>query len=604
MKELASLNHYLWRYKWQLSIGFVFVVISNLFAVFPAQVVRHAFDLVQSNLKLYQIAKDTDLQNNLYETLASILLFMGAVILTFAIVRGLFTFLMRQTIIVVSRKIEKDLKDDIYKHLQTLSLSFYRRNNTGDIMARLTEDVSAVRMYLGPGLMYTVNLVSLITIVLVIMFSVNITLTLYVLTPLPILAVSIYFVNSLILKRSTAIQEQMSTISTFVQEMFSGIRVLKSFAAENLMSKFFVSESEDYKRKSLELVQVNALFIPLIILLIGISNLLTIYIGGQLVLQGKTTAGNIAEFFIYVNLLTWPVAALGWVTALIQKAAASQKRINKLLDTKAEIVSGNLPVNNYSGKVQFTNVSFKYPDTGIQAIKNVSFDLMAGETVGIIGRTGSGKSSLVNLLLRQYDPDSGTILVDDLELKNIDLESFRKQVGFVPQDNFLFGDTLKNNILWGSNDSEQLPDAELQEKIEEVCKIADLYNDILSFDKQFETILGERGITLSGGQKQRLSIARAIYGSPKLLVLDDSFSAVDTHTEARIIAELSKYIKNITTILVSHRVSTVKNADKIIVLENGEIAEMGTHQELIDQKKYYYSLYKKQLLEKELNPDS
>jgi len=465
-------------------------------------------------------------------------------------------------------------------------------------MARLTEDVGNVRMYLGPGIMYTINFTSNIILVLAVMFSVNVELTLYVLIPMPFLAISIYFVNQIIHKRSTLLQEQMSRISTYVQEMFSGIRVIKAFAAEIKLTKTFEDESEEYKKRALSLVQVNALFIPLIIFLIGLCNLITIYIGGQLYIKGTASAGNIAEFFMYVSRLTWPVAAIGWVTAIIQRAAASQKRINEFLELQPEIVSGELALKNLEGNIELKNVSFTYPETGIKAIQDFSLKIKSGQIIGIIGKTGSGKSTLVNLLMRQYDADFGEVLIDENPIKTLDIGAYRAQVGFVPQDNFLFSDSIYNNVLWGGEDGSNNPD-----EVKKVTEIADLLKDVNTFEKGFDTILGERGITLSGGQKQRLSIARAIYGNPKILIFDDSFSAVDTHTEAAILEGLGSYIQNRTTILISHRVSTVKNADYIIVLEKGKIMEQGTHEQLLQNKLYYYSLYKKQLLEKELKQE-
>lgn len=593
MKELSALNKYLWRYRGRLALGTLFVMLSNFFLVLQPIVFRDAIDDLEKFLK--QIEGATGSADDFGVTLLK----YGGMFLLLALISGLFTFLMRQTIIVVSRKIEKDLKDDIYSHLQSLSLSFYRKNKTGDIMARATEDVAAVRMYLGPGIMYSINFASRIILVMIVMFSVNVELSLYVLTPMPILAVSIFFVNRIILKRSTRLQEQMSAISTFVQETYSGIRVIKSFSAEKLLSRFFDKESEDYKKRSLSLVQVNATFIPLIILLIGLSTLITIYVGGQLYFKGEISLGNIVQFFLYVNSLTWPVAAIGWVSALIQRAAASQKRINHLMVQESEIINGEIKLDNLKGGVRFDKVSFTYPESGIKAIQDVSFEVKAGEIVGIVGKTGSGKSTLADLILRQYDPDKGNILVDNVPLKKLDLENYRSQIGYVPQDNFLFSDSIRNNILMGS--TEEYTRSAAVDEVEEVTKIADLYRDITDFPEDFKTKLGERGITLSGGQKQRLSIARAIYGNPSLLVFDDSFSAVDTHTEAAILKSLGSYIKDRTTFLVSHRVSTVKNADHIIVLDKGKVIEEGTHDELIQNHLYYYSLYKKQLLEKELS---
>ena len=595
MKELAALNHYLWRYKYRLLVGFVFVALSNYFAIKQPKIVRDTLDKVAETAETYRASGIEGVDG---KELAWLFLQYGAVFLLLSLASGVFMFLMRQTIIVVSRRIEKHLKDDVYDHLQKLSLSFYRRSNTGDIMARVTEDVAAVRMYLGPGIMYTINFVSNIILVLLVMFSVNVEMTLYVLIPMPVLAISIYFVNQIIHKRSTLLQEQMSRISTYVQEMYSGIRVVKAFAAEMKVAKSFEKESDEYKKRALSLVQVNALFIPLIILLIGICNLITIYIGGQLYIKGTASAGNIAEFFMYVGRLTWPVAAIGWVTAIIQRAAASQKRINYLMQLQPEVVDGDVIADGTQGVIEFKNVSFTYPDTGIAGLKNIDLKIEPGQVIGIIGKTGSGKSTLANMLLRQYDVDSGEILIDGTDLKDLNLGKYRERIGFVPQDNFLFSDTIQNNVLWGGDEEKGT-----RKEVEEVTKIADLFNDIEEFPEGFETVLGERGITLSGGQKQRLSISRAIFGNPSILVFDDSFSAVDTSTEAAILGALAQYIQNRTTLLISHRVSTVKNADHIIVLEKGEIIEQGTHEALIENHRYYYSLYKKQLLEKELKTD-
>lgn len=604
MKALKALNPYFARYKWYLITGAFFVILSNIFGVFPAQVVRHAFDLVKENLFLYNLAEGYAIQSAIYDQFAFILLTFGGVIVAMALIKGLFMVMMRQTIIVMSRHIEYDLKNDIYNHFQQLSLAYFRRNNTGDLMARITEDVSKVRMYLGPAVMYTINLSSLIILVVGIMLSVNVTMTLYVLIPLPILAISIYFVNAIIQQKSLIIQEQLSRLTTFTQEMFSGIQVLKAFTSEKSVANHFNREVEAYRQKSMGLVRVNSLFFPAIILLIGFSTLLTLYIGGQEVMAGNVTAGNIAEFFIYVNLLTWPVASIGWVTSIVQRAAASQARINHLFNQQPEITSQANKQITVKGNLVFDNVSFYYPDTGIQALSNVNLQVNHGEKVGIIGKTGSGKTTIANLLFRLYDPTDGQIQFEGLDLKQLDPGHFRKQIGYVPQDDFLFSDTIARNLLFGYHVSYDWQNSQDKEKIysllREVTAITEVKKDILQFPKGFETKLGERGVTLSGGQKQRVSIARALMSDPQMLILDDCFSAIDTHTEAKILKRMADYLAGRTVFIVSHRVSTVKNADKIIVLDDGKIIEAGNHDQLLARGGYYSELCDKQMLEKQL----
>ncbi|MBI3141595.1 MAG: ABC transporter ATP-binding protein [Bacteroidetes bacterium] len=589
MKELSKLNRYLWQYKKELAIGLLFVILSNYFAIRQPKIVRDTLDKATEIIEQYQSGDMPIDPGHVTGTFIG----FGIKFLIFALISGVFLFLMRQMIIVASRKIEKQLKDDIYAHLQSLSMSFYRKYGTGDIMARVTEDVANVRMYLGPGIMYTINFASNIVLVLIVMFSVNVKMTFYVLLPMPVLAISIYYVNKLIHDRSTILQEQMSRISTYVQEMYSGIRVIKAFAAERKVIRAFEGQSSEYRNKALALVQVNALFIPLILFLIGLCNLITIYIGGQLYMAGGASAGNIAEFFMYVGRLTWPVAAIGWVTAIIQRAAASQKRINELMDIKPDIVAGQVDPGNGIHSLEFENVSFSYPGAKRKAISGFNLTIRPGQKVGLVGRTGSGKTTLVNLLLRQYDPSNGSIRVNGIDLRQAQLMAFRQMLGVVPQDSFLFSESLYNNVLWGGNGVDS------PEKVEEVLQIADLAKDLDGFPKGLHTLLGERGITLSGGQKQRLSIARALYRQPQVLVFDDSFSAVDTNTEAKILEQLNR--KKVTTIIVSHRVSTVMNADLIVVLDQGRIIEQGNHKQLLDIGGYYHSLHKKQLLETELS---
>jgi ATP-binding cassette subfamily B protein len=563
-------------------------VASNYFAIWPAKVVRYAIDYVTESFALYNAFDGGKLSTSLFENLEIGVVILGAAIIVMALLRGFFLFLVRQTIIVMSRKIEYDLKNEIYIQYQNLPLSFYRKNNTGDLMNRISEDVSRVRMYLGPGIMYGINLLVLFPMVIYEMLKVNAELTFYALLPLPLLSVSIYFVNNVINKRSEEIQQSLSSMSTFIQEAFSGIRVIKAFVREQDSVNNFNKESEHYKHKSLQLVFVNALFFPLIMGLIGLSVILTIYIGGNQVINGEITYGNIAEFVIYVNMLTWPVTALGWITSIIQMAAASQKRINEFLKEKNHIVSQeNLEVE-LKGDIHFKNVSFTYPDSGTKALKNVSFEVKAGETIAIIGTTGSGKTTIANLIGRMYDATSGTIDIDSRSIKSYNLAKLRSQTGFVPQDVFLFSDSIESNIAFGA-------DGVSKEDIIQAAKDADLYDNILEFPKGFDTMLGERGITLSGGQKQRTSIARAIVRNPKILILDDSLSAVDTKTENTILNSLAKIMNGRTSVIISHRVSSAKLADKILVLDDGEIVEQGTNESLLAANGVYAALYDKQL---------
>ena len=592
MKELGYLNKFFYKYRWRLIPGILFVIISNIFGVLPAQVIQISFDLVNENIAIYRLFNGFERQSVVNEIFGHTLMLFGLIVLILALLRGVFLFFMRQTIILMSRHIEYDLKNEIYNHYQQLSMAFYRRNNTGDLMNRVTEDVSRVRMYLGPAIMYTINTVVLFIMIVSFMFSVNAKLALYSLLPLPLLAITIYFVNTMINNRSEKIQEQLSVLSNFVQETFSGIRVIKAYVREEDVRNRFDAESKNYKNHSLALVQVQALFFPLILLLVGLSTIITVYVGGIEVINGTISSGNIAEFIVYVTQLTFPVMSLGWVTSLIQRAAASQKRINEFLHTQPEISSVKVEPNHINGRIEFKNVSFIYPDTGIEALKNVSFEVKPGEFMAIIGRTGSGKSTIANLLMRMYDTDSGEILIDKKTLRDLDLNNFREQVGFVPQEVFLFSDSIKNNIAFGISD----PGNEI---IETAAKNADVYQNIKAFDKGFETLIGERGITLSGGQKQRLSIARAIIKEPQILIFDDCLSAVDTRTEEKILNNLGRIMKDKTSILISHRVSTIKNADKILVIDEGEIMEQGSHKTLIAQKGIYFELYEKQLLEEQ-----
>ncbi|WP_316757996.1 ABC transporter ATP-binding protein [Pedobacter aquatilis] len=592
MKHLSRLNKYFLKYKWWIIPGSIFVVISNIFGVVPAQVIGYAVDLITENIQVYSLFNGFNRQQIIYDIFSQTLLFFGLLIIGLYLLRGLFLFFMRQTIILMSRHIEFDMKNDIYQHYQKLSLGFYRRNNTGDLMNRATEDVNRVRMYVGPAIMYTINTFVLSVLIIWSMFDVNSKLAIYCLLPLPFLVIIIYYVNTLIFKKSGKIQERLSQLSSFVQERFSGIRIIKSYVREDYTRNMFEIQSNEYKKDSMSLVKVSALFYPTMLLLIGLSTILTIYIGGVQVMNGSITPGNIAEFIIYINQLTFPVTMLGWVTSLIQRAAASQKRINEFLDIPSEIQSPNKEEHVLKGNLSFNDVSFTYADTGIQALKNVSFEINSGEFVAIIGKTGSGKSTLANLIMRMYNVENGSIAIDGQDLKSLNLKNYRGQIGFVPQEVFLFSDSIKNNIAFGL-------DTVTDDEVYDAAKNASVYNNIIDFEEKFETMLGERGITLSGGQKQRVSIARALIKSPKILIFDDCLSAVDTKTEEEILQNLGKIMKGKTSILIAHRISTIKNADKILVLDDGRIIEQGTHNELLSLNGSYTELYNNQLLEEE-----
>lgn len=587
MKSLWRINKYLYKYKGLLLLGILFTVISNIFVIIPAQLVRIAIDYVVENFSIYRPLMQGGMGELARENFLEFVFIFGILIIIMALLRGFFLFLIRQTIIIMSRKVEYDMKNEIFNHYQNLPLSFYRKNSTGDLMARITEDVSRVRMYLGPAIMYGLNLLILFPLVIFYMISVNAELTLYSLLPLPILSISIYFVNNLINERSEKIQRSLSELSTFVQEAFSGIRVLKAFVREEDSAREFAIASEEYKHKSIQLTRVNALFFPLIMALVGISTIITVYVGGIQVIQGEIGYGVIAEFILYVSILTWPVTSLGWVTSIVQRAAASQTRINEFLDIKNDIVSSQNLEADIHGGIVVENVSFHYPESGIRALDQVSFEIKAGQTLGIIGTTGSGKSTIANLLMRMYDPTSGSIKIDGQDIRNYNISGLRKQIGFVPQDVFLFSDTISNNIAFGLDHADELV-------IEKAAKDADVYQNIVDFPKGFKTMLGERGITLSGGQKQRVSIARAIAKEPKILILDDCLSAVDTKTENSILTALRKIMKDRTSVIISHRVSSAKLADHIIVLHDGKIIERGDHDSLMSQKGVYADLYEKQ----------
>ena len=575
-------------------MGTLFIIIANYFSIMPAVLVRYSFDLLKGNYELFKLFDGFDLQTDAYALFAKSIWILGILILISALLRGIFMFFMRQTIIVMSRIIEYDLKNEIFEHYQSLPLSFYRKNNTGDLMNRISEDVSKVRMYFGPAIMYGITLLTLFLMVIPFMFSINFKLTIYSLIPLPILSLSIYLVNNIIHKRSEKIQESLSNLSTFVQEAFSGIRVIKAFDREEDINLQFEKESTDYKNKSLKLAFVQAVFFPLIMSLIGLSVILTIYIGGVEVFNGSISTGVIAEFIIYVNLLTWPVAALGWITSIIQQAAASQKRINEFLEKKTDIISTENLEKNLAGTIEFENVDFIYPDSGIHALKNISFKVNQGESVAIIGNTGAGKSTLANLICRMYDISSGSLKIDGKSIQKYNLSCLRSQIGFVPQDVFLFSDSIRNNIAFGNPGMNE-------EKIIQAAKDADLLNNIADLPNGFDTRVGERGITLSGGQKQRVSIARAVAREPKILILDDALSAVDTKTENTILEAMAKIMKGRTSLIISHRVSSAKLASKIIVLLDGSIIEQGSHEDLLEKNGAYKGIYDQQLAQDKEN---
>lgn len=591
MKSLWHLNKYFFTYKWLLIVGGIFVVISVIFRVFPAIFIRDSFDAVELAISRFKQNADVQLTD-----LTTRLVQYGLYIIGATLLQGVFMFFMRQTIIVMSRHIEYDLKNEIYAQYQRLSMAFYKRNNTGDLMNRISEDVSRVRMYVGPAIMYTLNTVALVVIVVSIMFTVNAKLTLLTLAPLPFLSWTIYKVSELINKRSHAVQAQLSGISTFSQETFSGIRIVKSFTQEKNVLADFSAEADTYARVNEKLYKVEALFMPLMVLLIGLSTILTIFVGGNLYINGKVSAGNIAEFIYYVNMLTWPVASIGWVTSIIQRAEASQERINQFLNEEPDIQNPSTENRSVLGGITFNGVDFVYPDSGITALKNISFDLKPGKSLAIIGRTGSGKSTVAALIGRLFDVTAGEVKIDGVPIKTINLNVLRREIGYVPQEGFLFSDTVYNNIAFGLDDAHQ-------NVVEQAAKDAEIHASIMDFPNGYQTRVGERGVTLSGGQKQRVSIARAIIKNPKILIFDDSLSAVDTETEEHILQNLKRIMHEKTTIIISHRVSSVKHCDEIIVLDKGQVIEKGTHEQLVKADGFYAELFAKQL-EENLSPTS
>lgn len=588
MKELQHLNKYFYKYRYKLLLGVIITIGAKIFAVFTPRLIGSSINIISNRL-------NDEISSEVFRTQLSlnILYLIGAALLT-----GAFTFLMRQTIINVSRYVEYDLKNEIYQQYQRLSLNFYKTNRTGDLMSRISEDVGKVRMYFGPAIMYSLNMITLFIVALTYMYKAAPSLTLYTIAPLPILSIAIYFLSKAIHKRSTIVQQYLSKLSTFTQESFSGISVIKAYGIEGQTNQAFQTLATEQRQKHIDLTKIQAFFFPLMILLIGTSNLLVIYIGGMQYINGQIeNIGTIAEFIIYVNMLTWPVAAIGWVTSLVQEAEASQKRINEFLKEEPEIKNNSSSITPIRGDIEFKNVSFTFNDTNITALNSLSFKVNAGETLAIIGKTGSGKSTILDLIGRLYDIDNGSILVDNQPIQDLNLKSLRTNIGYVPQDAFLFSDSIKNNIKFGAIDASD-------DDVIKAAKNAVVHQNIEKFNQGYDTVLGERGITLSGGQKQRVSIARAIINAPQILLLDDCLSAVDTETEEQILNNLKTVSEGKTTLIVSHRISSAKNADRIIILENGTVIQEGNHSQLVNQEGYYRDLYLKQLSEAEAHQNT
>lgn len=590
MKHLLYLNKFLLQYKWRLIAGTLFVILQNYFRLLVPPQFRKALDLARVCLLEYREMTDPAEKSFLLKYIGINLMDYAWLVLGFALAMGLFMYLMRMTIIVVSRLIEYDLRKVIFAHYEKLDTSFFTEHSTGDMMSRITEDVSKVRMYLGPGLLYCINLVTLFVLAIYEMYHVNKILTLYALLPLPVLSISIYYVSNIINRKSVLIQRQLAKLTTIAQEVYSGIRVVKSYAKEPQFREFFRTESDGFKDKSMAMARINAMFHPLMIILVSSSILLVVIVGGQEVVKGNITHGNIAEFIIYVNMLTWPFTAVGWIVSIVQEAEASQGRINEFLDTKPKISNPTQDALDIKGEVEFKNVSFTYEHSGIKALKDVSFTLKKGEKLGIIGRTASGKSSVGHLMLRLADAQEGEILIDGKDIRSLNLYELRKKLGYVPQDAFLFSDTIGNNIAFGIKSAS--PD-----ELAFISKKAAIYNDIADLPEQFETMVGERGVTLSGGQKQRISLARALIKYPEIIILDDCLSAVDTTTEQTILSYLNEALKEKTALIITHRIYRHLSFDKVIVLDDGVVIEQGAPDELIRQMGYYYEILNKQLVE-------
>ncbi|MGM5631789.1 ABC transporter ATP-binding protein [Apibacter raozihei] len=584
MSALKTLNPYFYKHKRLLFLGIVFITLANFLTIYPVKFVGKAINIIAETLKNTKI---TD-ENALYKQL----LIYGGIIVLAPILSGIMKFYMRQTIIVTSRKIEFELKNNIYKHYQILSFTFLKKSKVGDLMNRISEDVVNVRQYLGPGIMYSINLVIMLIIVLFYMLLSDPIMTLYALLPLPFLSYFIYRQSTIINKKTKIVQEKQSNLSSFVQDSFSGIRVIKSFTQENNVISKYISRSNEYREKSLSLASTEAFFSPLMLLIIGLSNLFILYIGGQRYISGKIDVGTITDFFLYLNILIWPFTALGWVTSMTRRAEASMERINEFLDVKEDIINNNYNIYPITGNIKFENVSYTYPNTGIKALNSISFEIKAGETVIFMGKTGSGKSTITLLLERLIEPDSGTIYIDQIPLNKHNLELIREKTGYVPQENFLFSDTIYNNIAYGIENP-------TLEKVEKYARQAEIDSNIIEFKDKYQTEIGERGVTLSGGQKQRISIARALIKDPTIFLFDDSLSAVDTETEEKILSNIENDMDVKTTIIITHRVSSAKNANRIIILEKGRIAETGSHRELMDLQGLYSDLYKKQITEQQ-----